>query len=70
MSLGGSLGRAGADGVDLRARFMDESEALEETSLDYYASIRSLFLQNRGYEIRNGEPEPLPDLYADDDNDR
>ncbi len=60
-----SLARAGAEGVDQRARFLDVSEALEKTSIDYYASIRSVFTQNRAYEIRNGEPEPIVDIYGE-----
>lgn len=60
----GALARAGAEGLDQRARFLDVSEAMEKTSIDYYASIRSVFSQNRSFEIRNGEPEPIPDIYG------
>lgn len=62
---GDSIARAGVEGLDQRARFLDVSEALEKTSIDYYASIRSVFTQNRAYEIRNGEPEPIVDIYGE-----
>ena len=61
-----ALIRAGIEGLDKRARFLDVSEAMEKTSIDYYASIRSVFLQNREYEIRNGAPEPITDIYGGD----
>lgn len=61
-----SLIRSGIEGLDKRARFLDVSEAMEKTSIDYYASIRSVFLQNREYEIRNGAPEPIVDIYGND----
>lgn len=60
-----SIARSGVEGLDQRARFLDVSEALEKTSIDYYASIRSVFTQNRAYEIRNGEPEPIVDIYGE-----
>lgn len=61
----GSLARAGAEGIDQRARFLEVSEAMEKTSIDYYASIRSVFSQNRAFEIRNGAPEPIVDIYGE-----
>ena len=60
-----AIARAGIEGLDKRANYLDVSEALEKTSIDYYASIRSVFLQNRAYEIRNGVPEPIVDIYGD-----
>ena len=60
-----SIARAGIEGLDKRANYLDISEALEKTSIDYYASIRSVFLQNSAYEIRNGVPEPIVDIYGD-----
>ena len=57
------LTRAGLDGRERRAEYLDVSEATEKTSIDYYASIRSVFTQSRAYEIRNGKPEPIIDIY-------
>ena len=66
LSDGDRLARAGLEGLDKRAEFLNVSEAMEKTSIDYYASIRSVFSQNRAYEIRNGEPIPIIDIYGDD----
>lgn len=57
--------RAGARGIDERARNYDALEDLEKSSLDFYASLRSLYRQRRGDEIRDGKPStniPMPGL--------
>ena len=50
--------------LDLRARNIDTLEGIERSSIDYYASVRSLYRQRRNNEIRNGQPDTknLPDL--------
>jgi phospholipid-binding lipoprotein MlaA len=57
-------GKFAVDIVDLRARNIDTLDDLEKTSLDFYASVRSLYRQSRNNEIRNGatEVEDLPDF--------
>jgi phospholipid-binding lipoprotein MlaA len=57
-------GRAGVDYTDVRARNIETLDDLERTSLDYYASVRSLYRQTRNNQIRNGtgEVEDLPDF--------
>lgn len=57
-------GRAGVDFVDLRARNIETLDDVERTSLDFYASVRSLYRQTRNNEIRNGatEVQDLPDF--------
>lgn len=42
--------------VDVRARNLETLDAIERDSLDFYASARSLYRQNRTYQIRNGTP--------------
>jgi phospholipid-binding lipoprotein MlaA len=42
--------------VDNRARSLETFDAIERDSLDFYASARSLYRQNRAYQIRNGMP--------------
>jgi len=42
--------------VDRRSRQIEALEDLERNSLDLYATIRSLYRQNRNSEIRDGEP--------------
>jgi phospholipid-binding lipoprotein MlaA len=55
VSLALSAGRA----VDARSQVLDELEELERSSLDFYASLRSVYLQRRRNEIFNGNPPPL-----------
>jgi len=55
--------RAGMRGIDERTRNYDALEDLEKSSLDFYASLRSLYRQRRGDEIRDGKPStniPMP----------
>lgn len=56
--------RAGMGILDLRARNVDTLEQIERSSVDYYATQRSLYRQYRNAEIRNGAPDTsdLPDL--------
>ncbi len=56
--------RAGVGVLDLRARNIDTIEQIERSSVDYYATQRSLYRQYRNSEIRNGAPDTsdLPDL--------
>ena len=50
--------------VDLRARNLDSLADIERSSVDFYASTRSLYRQYRENEIRNGrsETKDLPDI--------
>jgi phospholipid-binding lipoprotein MlaA len=59
-----SAGRSVLEGVDLRARNLETLESIERQSIDFYASVRSLYRQNRNNEIRNGQPDVtnLPNL--------
>ena len=43
----------GASGVDFRAKNYDAIENLEKNSLDFYASVKSLYLQDRQQKILN-----------------
>ena len=56
--------RAGVGVIDLRARNVDNLDQIERTSVDLYATTRSLYRQHRNAEIRNGAPdtENLPNL--------
>ena len=44
--------RVGA-GIDFRAKNIDSFENLEKNSMDFYASVRSLYLQDRQLKIAN-----------------
>jgi len=45
----------GASGVDFRAKNYDSIENLEKNSLDFYASVKSLYLQDRQQKILNSK---------------
>lgn len=49
--------RSGVTAVDTRARNLKTLDEIREGSLDYYATIRSLYRQQRNDAIRNGEGE-------------
>jgi len=51
--------RGGVSGIDQRARYLDTLADIERTSLDYYATIRSLYRQRRAAMIRH-ERKNLP----------
>lgn len=52
-----SLSRRVAGGIDKRARNIENIEELQRDSVDFYARIRSLYLQNRRNLIKDGEPD-------------
>jgi len=43
-------------GIDFRAKNLDSIENLEKNSMDFYASVRSLYLQDRQQKISNSNP--------------
>jgi phospholipid-binding lipoprotein MlaA len=49
------LGASVLQGVDTRARNLKTLDEIRKGSLDYYATIRSLYRQHRNDEINNGE---------------
>ena len=55
---GVTLALGGVRALDARSQVLDELEELERSSLDFYASLRSVFLQRRRDQIFNGDPPP------------
>ena len=45
----------GASGVDFRAKNIDSFDSVEKNSIDLYASVKSLYLQNRNQKIANSD---------------
>ena len=41
--------------VDFRAKNIESFDSLEENSIDLYASVKSLYIQNRNKKISNSE---------------
>lgn len=54
-----SYARKGIEIVDFRARNLDAFDEIERSSIDLYATVRSLYRQRRANDIRNGEFSPL-----------
>lgn len=50
-----AIGRGAGEAVDFRARNYDTINDLKASSVDYYARLRSVYLQRRDAEIRNGQ---------------
>jgi phospholipid-binding lipoprotein MlaA len=42
-------------GIDFRAKNIESFENLEQNSMDFYASVRSLYLQDRRQKIENSK---------------
>lgn len=51
------VGRGVLSAIDARARNLDVVEDIRENSLDYYASVRSIYQQFRDAQIRDSEAE-------------
>lgn len=63
-----TYGRTVMTGIDTRDQLWDVLEDLEKSSIDFYASIRSLYRQRRADEITNGkgsEDKPPPGFSGD-----
>jgi phospholipid-binding lipoprotein MlaA len=52
--------RGGVSGIDQRSRYIETLADIERTSLDYYATIRSLYHQRREALIHHEKQENLP----------
>ena len=42
-----------SEGIDFRAKNLESFDSLEKTSVDFYATVRSLYLQDREKKIKN-----------------
>ena len=59
--------RTGVAIVDARSRVLDETDSVKKTALDPYATIRSLFRQNRAntiQQLRDDNHATVPNWYA------
>lgn len=58
-SFGELAGRSAARGIDQLSGVVDSLDEIERTSLDFYATLRSLYRQQRANQIRNGAAPPV-----------
>lgn len=56
------LARTLTSGIDRRSRLLTEVDDLRRNSLDYYATIRSLYAQQRAAQIRDSADAGTPDF--------
>ncbi|MBF0268188.1 MAG: VacJ family lipoprotein [Alphaproteobacteria bacterium] len=59
MPLVASVGKGTVEAVDKREKYIDPLNEIQRTSLDYYASLRSLYRQKRADDILNGKKGPM-----------
>jgi phospholipid-binding lipoprotein MlaA len=55
--------RAAAEGVVKREELLDALDDLRRNSFDYYAAMRSAYVQRRQAMVRDGNSEAIPDYY-------
>ena len=53
------VGRSAARGIDELSGVVDSLDEIERTSLDFYATLRSLYRQQRDDQFRNGAAPPV-----------
>ncbi len=53
----------GTDAIDFRSKNIESIDSLEKNSIDFYASVKSLYLQNRSQKISNA---PISEKDQDD----
>lgn len=53
-------GRGALHVVDVRARNIETLDSVERTSIDYYAAVRSLYLQNRQAQVSGDKLDTTP----------
>ena len=58
----------GAGGVDFRAKNFDDINNLEENSIDFYASVKSLYLQDRENKIENQNRGNIEVIYKNEED--
>lgn len=64
---GATIARGAVSAADTRERNIETLADIERNAVDFYATVRSIYRQQRASEIRNGAPEeiPLPGLESD-----
>ena len=53
------------NGIDFRAKNLESFDSLEKSSMDLYASVRSLYLQDRYRKVKN--IDKTTETLSDDD---
>ena len=56
------------NGVDFRANNIESLDNLEKNSVDFYASVKSLYTQDRENKIKNNQRGNIEVIYKEDDD--
>ena len=67
LSEGAYIASKAITGIEFRANNIESFENLEKNSIDFYASVRSLYLQDRENKIKNVQRGNVEVIYEDDD---
>ena len=67
LSEGAYIASKAISGIEFRANNIESFENLEKNSIDFYASVRSLYLQDRENKIKNVQRGNVEVIYEDDD---
>jgi phospholipid-binding lipoprotein MlaA len=68
LSEGLYIGSKVLSGIDFRSSNLESLENLEKNSIDFYASLRSLYLQDRENKIKNNQRGSIEVLYKDEED--
>ena len=66
LSEGAYITSKALSGIDFRSDNLDSLDNLEKNSMDFYASLRSLYLQDRENKIKNNQRGRLEVIYKDE----
>ena len=68
LSEGLFLASKAINGIDFRSQNIESFDNLEKNSIDFYASVRSLYLQDRENKIKNNQRGVIEVLYKDEED--
>jgi phospholipid-binding lipoprotein MlaA len=68
LSEGTYMASKALNGINFRANNIESFEDLEKNSIDFYASLRSLYLQDRENKIKNTQRGNIEVFYEDNDD--
>ncbi|MDA7637983.1 VacJ family lipoprotein [Candidatus Pelagibacter sp.] len=68
LSEGVYLTSKGLNGIDFRSDNLESLDNLEKNSIDFYASLRSLYLQDRENKIKNNQRGNVKVIYKDEED--
>ena len=68
LSEGAYIASKALSGVNFRADNIESFENLEKNSIDFYASLKSLYLQDRENKIKNAQRGNIEVIYEDNDD--